>query len=50
MDMDTKVKKQLQNQPNEASANGGQDGFDFERWVREVKPQLIAALRRSSGQ
>ncbi len=48
--MTTKVKKQLQNQPDEALINCGQDGFDFERWVRAVRPQLLAAIRRSSGQ
>ncbi|MBV8886727.1 MAG: hypothetical protein JO235_22410 [Chroococcidiopsidaceae cyanobacterium CP_BM_RX_35] len=45
----TKVKKPSQNQLLETSSNDNQSSFDFELWVKAVRPQLLAAIQRHSG-
>ena len=39
--MNTAVQKSVK-----ASASDNNDSFNFERWAREVKPQMLAALKK----
>jgi hypothetical protein len=47
--MSTKAKNQSQSQTTGALSNQSRDDFDFELWVKAVKPQLLAALQRSAA-
>ncbi len=42
----TKGKSELNDKLVETAVTYNSDSFNFERWVREVRPQLMAALRR----
>jgi hypothetical protein len=36
-------------QPIKAQDSDSSHSFDFDNWVREVKPQLLAALQKRAG-
>lgn len=44
--MDTEVKERSQNRPIEASTIS--NDFNFDRWAKEVRTQLVAAIQRRS--
>lgn len=47
--MVTNFKKPPSSQPNKAQDSELLDSFDFDNWVRNVKPQLLAALQKRAG-
>jgi hypothetical protein len=44
--MATQGKSELNDKLVETAVICNSDSFNFERWVKEVRPQLMAALRR----
>jgi len=47
--MVTNFKKPPSSQPNKAQDSELLDSFDFDNWVRNVKPQLLAALQKRAA-
>jgi hypothetical protein len=49
MPMNTNVKNPQSVPPVKAKVNELSDNFDFERWSREVRTQLLAALQKRAA-
>lgn len=47
--MNTNVEKLSLIPTAQAQTNNFSDSFDLERWLRAVRPQLLAALQRRSA-
>jgi hypothetical protein len=47
--MNAEVGRKLQDKSIEGSGRGSNGSFNFELWAADVRPKLIAALQKRSG-
>lgn len=47
--MNAEVGRKLQDKSVEGSGRGSNGSFNFELWAADVRPKLIAALQKRSG-
>lgn len=49
VEMNIEVGRKLQSKSVERAVRDNNDGFNFELWAAEVRPKLIAAIQKRSG-